>query len=392
VEWPRALRGYDWTMRAGVAAFTLGTALLIVSGCTSHRTVANGTVASQPGPQHLALISVRTGAPQRGFPDLPLSTAVSDGHNGWFVGRTVSVPGGSRPAGLAHLYRDGSFDPAWGTRLSRNVAVCRLIRSGSRLYVEGSDRVEAFDARTGARLWTGPRVTPKQSGICGGSVPALAASSTRVYVGGNFTGVGGLPRRSLAALDAHTGRLLDWRAPPLRNGVDPIHYVTALAFNNSRLYVGGVFTTVAGHPRYNLAALDPRTGALLTWKRASGGDTNGGDVDTILVTHGEVITAGHDGFGATDTHTGRSLTWTSRLGGLASTFAAYGPLVYLGGDLRYSLRSVAGHRRNNLAALNLATGHFTTWRPNLAPYVSVGSIVPAGDKVLVIGAFTTTVG
>ena len=122
-----------------------------------------------------------------------------------------------------------------------------------------------------------------------------------------------------------------------------------------------------------------------------GGDVNG-DVDTILVTHGEVITAGYDGFGAADTQTGHQLAWTKRLGGVASTFAADGPVVYLGGDLRNSLQSVGNHPRNNLAAINLATGHFTTWGPNLARYVSIAAIVPSGDKILVIGSFTTTVG
>jgi hypothetical protein len=371
-------------MRAA-AAFTLVAALLIVSGCASHRAVVTATIASLPE-RHLVLISADSGAVQPGFPSPSLgqavSGAVSDGHGGWFVAGGL---------GLARLRPDGRLDPNWRARPSVDFVACLLIRSGSRLYVEGSERVEAFDAKTGARLWVGPRIVRTQAGICNATVQAIAASAARVYVGGNFTRIGRVARRSLAALDARTGRLLAWRSPPLRNGDASTHYVTALALAGSRLYVGGVFSSVGGQPCVSLAALEPRTGALLSWKRVNGGDANG-DVDTILVTHGQVITAGYDGFGATDTHTGRPLAWTTRLGGVASAFAVDGPLVYLGGDLRNRLQSVAGHPRNNLAALSLATGHFTTWGPNLAPYVSVGAIVPSGNKVLVLGTFTTTVG
>jgi hypothetical protein len=75
---------------------------------------------------------------------------------------------------------------------------------------------------------------------------------------------------------------------------------------------------------------------------------------------GQVITAGHDGFAATSAATGRRLEWTSRITGVASTFAASGPLIYLGGDLRNSFGAVSGRPRNNLAGYDVVTGRFTT--------------------------------
>jgi outer membrane protein assembly factor BamB len=327
--------------------------------------------------RYLALVSARTGKPRPDVPDLSLSAAVPDGRDGWFVGGAL---------GLARMRADGKIDPAWGTAESRAISVCHLVRVGSRLYVEGSRGVQAFDVGRGQLVWTGPKVPPFNVRGCGDRVYALAASSTRVYVGGDFTRVGVVARRSLAALDARTGRLLAWQMPPL--GYGSAHAsVEALAFAGTRLYVGGLFGSVGGRPQSGLAALDPRTGDLLLWK-----PRNGGQADHILVTHGEVLTAGFDtSFTATSARTGRALGWTSGIRG-ARTFAADGPLIYLGADLRDGIQSVDGHPRNNLAAYDLVTGHFTSWAPNLARYVMVGTIAPSGEQVLILAGLTNSVG
>ena len=316
-------------------------------------------------------------------PDLILNAAVPDGFGGWFVG--------SSSIGLAHLLADGHLDPAWGTRSTRRVIVSLLVRSGSRLYVEDSGRIEAFDVESGARLWVsetiGARVLPTVSA----RVLALAASSSAVYLAGNFTRVGGVPRRGVAALDARTGRLLDWQTPALLNGDGPDAanaYFNALALAGSRIYVGGVFSAIGRRPRSGLAALDASTGALLPWHPVNAG----GDLDVIFVAHGEVATAGYDSFGVFDARTGHRLSWTSRLGGFATTFGSDRRLLYLGGGLRNGFNSADGHPRHNLAAINLTTGRFTRWGPNLALFVTVGAIVPSGDQILVLGSFTNSIG
>src|SRR5947209_695410 len=159
-------------MRAGVA-LTVVAAVLVVPGCgASHRVVVSATVGFPPEPPHVALISARSGVLER-FLSLPVSSAVSDGQGGWFVGGGV---------GLARIRADGRFDRSWNARPSVNFVSCLLIRRATLLYVEGPDRVEAFDAKTGAHRWTSAAIEPKGSGICGGGVRALAASATAVYV------------------------------------------------------------------------------------------------------------------------------------------------------------------------------------------------------------------
>jgi len=204
-------------------------------------------------------------------------------------------------------------------------------------------------------------------------------------VGGYFRKLGNRHRRFLAALDARTGSVLDWRSPRIGSG--PGENVETLSFSGSRLYVGGSFATVGGRHRYGIAALDARTGALLPWKAAHG------DAEyAIFAIRGQVIVSGRLGTFALDSGSGRTLPWPKAMARPATSFATAGPLLYVGGNLQTGFSSIDGHPRNNLATFDLDTGHMTSWAPNLAPYVNVERIVPSGDRVLVIGATTNSVG
>ena len=384
------------------ASVLLLLAVLVASSCgsshrtdtrgatTSRRTTKRHTVPTEPKYSHLALISARSGKILR-LSDLDLRSAVSDGRDGWFVVGDI---------GLAHLLPNGKLDSAWGTRESRNLGrciSCQLVKSGSRLYLAGSRFeavsgmgearvavVEAFDATTGARLWVGP--APSQD------VDALAVSSTHVYVGGAFTEVGNAKRQGLAALDTKTGRLLDWRGPRLRFDPENSAFISALTLAGSRLYVGGLFSSIGGKQQYYLAALNPSTGALLSWKPPKAAFGAYYPLQ-IVIARGQLIVPGYDGFSATSLHTGHALSWPSRIeGGGADSLALDGPLLYLGANIENTLRSVDGASRNNLAVFNLATGRFADWAPDLAPYVTVVEIAPSGDQVLVVGDFTDSIG
>jgi len=101
-------------------------------------------------------------------------------------------------------------------------------------------------------------------------VMAIEQVGNTIYAGGQFTTV--VRRRSidpefaqpfLAAFDATTGDWIDWWTPEF-NG--PVFSLEAAA-DGSRLYVGGEFTEVNGHPgTAGLVALDPASGRIdHTW-------------------------------------------------------------------------------------------------------------------------------
>lgn len=341
-----------------------------------------------------ALISARTASfrflPGFSAPANAPISAVADGRSGWFA--TMGK------GGLVRLASDGSIDLSWGTPASRSLTnASMIVKAGSRLFVRvskypGPDRVEAFSVKTGARLWTSAAIS-RAHGSSATPVEALAAGLGRVYVGGTFVEVGGTLRPPLVALDARTGKLLNWRPAqlglPAAAHVDP--YVLALTLSVGRLYVGGGFASVAGSSRLGIAALNPSTGTLLPWK-PNPLPLNVGDVDEILAAGGEVITAGLDGFAAVSAVDGHHLTWTSRLSGVASSFQDHGGILYLGGNIRNGFTAADHHPRNNLAAMKLIGKRFTPWAPNLQKFVIVNEIVPSGARVLVIGDFTNSIG
>lgn len=176
------------------------------------------------------------------------------------------------PSALA-LERDP--DDTWMT--NGKVYATALSEDGNTLYIGGKftqvrenpsgtpgetlavNNVAAINVERGVpvRTWN-PRVTGGEA-----TVYSLAAEDGRVFIGGNFTAVGGVPRQNLAAV-ARTDGLVRPFAPEV--GGDASIVQTLLA-NDSRLYAGGNFDQVDGQTRGNLAAFDLATDRLdPAWK------------------------------------------------------------------------------------------------------------------------------
>jgi hypothetical protein len=210
--------------------------------------------------------------------------------------------------------------------------------------------------------------TPASAVAFDGLVYASAYVGSTVYVGGSFRHavVNGklVPRKRLAALDARTGRLLPWA--PETNGT-----VMALTAAGSSLYVSGKFTTVAGKPRAGLAGINLRTGAVGALRHTVKG------VGYALAAGGGRLFLGGT-FKAVDGRPARNLAafWLSdgaltRFGsgtdGQVKALTVAGSRLYVGGGFR-RLNGANGTAR--LAALRLTDGRVDTgFRPN-APYLA----------------------
>lgn len=195
-----------------------------------------------------------------GFPDVvgSVSVAVPDGAGGWYLGGSFSSVGGLARANLAQVDSAGAVT---GFAPSPNGAVLDLTTTanGDVIAAGGFSAMAGQTANGVARLaadgalvWGGT--------VTGGSARAAALSSdgTMVYVGGDFSQVGGAVFRRLAALDTATGA----RKTTFAVGA-PNQPVTDIAVRSTgEVLITGSFTAVGGTARVRLANLDGATGAL----------------------------------------------------------------------------------------------------------------------------------
>ena len=222
-----------------------------------------------------------------------------------------SAPGA--PAEVAQAYlaafrtSDGQLIGSWRPQLTGpgvdggTVRDLEVSPDGRRLYVGGDftavngvprSRLAAFDLTgDGAPTLVPPSEFP--AGVSG-RVFALAATDDRVYVGGGFTSAAGEPRSRAAAFSAGTGQLLPWQVDlqGALEGTTPS--VTVLTLARDRVYVGGMFDQVDGVAQHGLAVVDPATGARepgFTVPRIVGTTT----VTSALVADGTLYLAGRDG-------------------------------------------------------------------------------------------------
>ncbi len=157
-------------------------------------------------------------------------------------------------------------------RTIRRAVVASVVMMVSTLFGVGATPA---GAELASLPTTGGGVTGLRSGTQTDSIDAPIFAMERIgnvlYVGGRFTDVspsGGTAQPGLAAFDATTGNVISTFAPAVNGAV----YALQASSDGSRLFIGGDFTTVGGVTTGALAAVDPATGALDTsWTGRVGG-------------------------------------------------------------------------------------------------------------------------
>lgn len=308
-------------------------------------------------------------------PDGSVHVLVANGMGIVLGGQFYSVRG-ERRLGLAALNMTTGAVNNWSPVVAGG-GVQTLAIDGSTLYAGGNFKrvsgqlrrgLAAFDLRSQRiRSWYPGGLPPGFDGYIYG-VRAIAPAGGVIYVGGDFTQIGGQERFGVAAVDAESGQLLPMAT---RIGSPPDDGVTAIAVASDRVFIAGDFKTVNGVRRDGLAALDPSSLEVAGWNPTNDGY---GD-EAALSTSGQRVYAARNftrvngqsrtGLAAFDATTGLLLPWNPQ----ASTgifgiqaIAAGGSTVYVGG----SFDRIGGESRPCLAAVRATDAIATDWAPPTA--------------------------
>jgi len=264
-----------------------------------------------------------------------------------YAGGRFTNAGGQARHNIAALDATTGAATAWDASTSGDWYVYDIVRSGSAVYAVGSffdiggqtrRGIAALDAVTGAATAWNPNPNSE--------VNSLAVSGSRVYAGGQFTSIGGQTRNRLAALDVASGNATSWD-PNLSGGNN---FVNSIVPAGSTVYVGGDFTNIGGQSRNDLAALDATTGAATGWD--PGPDATVGSIvidgSTVYVGGGFSTIAGEARYGmaALDAVSGAATGWnpSPTPGGIGiGPLVMAGSTVYVGGNFTGIDQNVRGY-------------------------------------------------
>ncbi|HET7225413.1 MAG TPA: FlgD immunoglobulin-like domain containing protein [Candidatus Eisenbacteria bacterium] len=315
-----------------------------------------------------------------------------------YAGGDYSAIGGQARNSLAAIDAtsgSATFGQATAFNPNANNAVRTMIIVGTlspTIYVGGDftaiggvgrNALAALNGSGAATAWN-PGITNGGGRLVSPSVFALALSGTTMYVGGSFDFINGQPRFDAGALDTGTGAVSAWNP-------DPAGRVNAIGLGMFSEYLGGEFASLGGVVRHNVAALDLVTG------EANGWDPNSdGEVDALQVVNGLIYAGGqfanigggaHAYVAQLDATTGVAGGWNPNANGgvtsIGGRTAMSRSTIFMGG----AFTNVNGVTRHHLAAwlMDPISPGVTSWNP--APDSTVNALTVSGSTVFVGGAF-----
>jgi trimeric autotransporter adhesin len=264
---------------------------------------------------------------------------------------------------------DGHVLP-WNPGANNFVRALDVSIDGKTIYIGGDFTSLGGASRT--RLAAEAAIAPTSTSTTGtlrawkpsadGSVYAITQIGGRVYLGGTFLRMSGHGRPRLAAVAASNGALAAWH--PKADGA-----VRALlpSVTGSEIFAGGFFDHVNGAITPHLVALNPTSGRLDPWR------SHTGDSVLSLAENGSYLYAGDKGGGghvrSFVLRTGR-LRWTETTNGNVNAVALLGTgsaqQLVIGGHFT----KVGAQERHKVAVLSPQTGLVDTstnsWHPAAA--------------------------
>ncbi len=203
----------------------------------------------------------------------------------------------------------------------------------------------------------------------GGPVHAIERIGNTIYIGGGFTtlrspdGSQTVERNRLAAFDATTGELLEWNP-----GANKIVRALQQSSDGTGLFVGGLFTNIAGNARRGFAEVNTLTGTLVAGFNANvNGDVYAVERSGTYVFFGGAFSTvngqAQARVAAVDEATGAAEPgWNGSADGIVKSLLAAkdgSGRLFVGGEFR----TLSGQSRDFIGALNTGDGSASGWHP-----------------------------
>lgn len=273
-----------------------------------------------------------------------------EGDDLWVGGSFRYVGNTERPLVAKLERRTGRLVPGFDAQISFNAgAVTSLAKTAEILFVGGnfsqSTRPDHFIALDDDGGWPWP-------GFACDSGPVLDLeldlARSMLFVTGTFTtfGTPAVPRNYVAAIEPQSGAVLPWD-PQVNTNVYDIER------HDAELFLGGAFQTVGGQTRRRFAAVASDDGTLLPLDLdVVGGGSDG--VEALLETAGTLLIGGNfdtvtgawrENLAAIDLASGTPLDWEPLPDATVRRLVTHRARLYVLGDFR----AIAGRRRNGFA-------------------------------------------
>jgi len=255
---------------------------------------------------------------------------------------------------------------------------------GSFSRLAGTTRHNVGAVRAGNGAVTGFRANTN------GEVLALFRTRTRLYLGGSFTQAKHAGRKNVAAVTLG-GRLVRTWHGRTNSTVRSIR----VSRDRTKVYLGGEFRVVNGHPEQYLVKLSD-TGRLLRWRRHPGFP-----VWQIALAKKRVFVGGNGPGGrvAAFTTGGRKIWAVQMDGGVQTLVRSHGTLLAGGHFRNVCVGNIGGPQigfdceqvlapRAHLLAMTPQHGRLKPWNPRANSGLGVYALASSGSTVYAGGVFT----
>jgi hypothetical protein len=317
---------------------------------------------------------------------------ISDGSGGFYIGGSFNYVAGVYRAHLAHIFSDGTLDPAWAPQVDGNVRALAIWNS--KVYIGGAftnaggtgasllvarGRACAVDAVTGALTGFNPNFDS--------TVYSIGTYSTiRMMFGGAFTQAYGATNKYLICIDTTTDPGVNAYTSDYY-GVDGTVY--SIAMNLYMMYIGGSFThvnitTARNYMAYysSFANSVPTTADFNCNSWVMSLSYNSSNSTIYATGYFSTVNAGTVTryYAAAFNSSGVATSWNPNLNSSGNAIFCAGSTIYVGG---YFTRVNGGAVRDNAAAFDSAGGTVNAWAPN--PDGLVYMFAQSGSNIAICG-------